>query len=714
MMAHRIYLALPLALAVIGCSGDDGREDTDPSATATISTSMSASMSATDATDSTDGTTVDPTASTSMGTGSESVGDSETVGTTSPTTTMTTTDTTAATDTVSTTDGGDGTVIELKIEPLDPIVIVADGVIPPPTLFTAVGVTDKDVEVPIAGTWDYDRFDLADMNANTGEFTATGIAGGVGKVTFTANGLSAETTATVKLTFTSDPDGVDPGIKQAFDDAVDPDPSLALLYPYDKTVFPRGLLGPTIQWNGGGVSDIYHVHAVSPFFEFESWTQQPPPSRFNFPTMPADVWVKLTDSTEGPITVDIARYDGQKAYLAKTQTWTIAPANLTGSVYYWEVNNGNIVRLNVGDTSPQNFIQKDQNTQCLACHSVSKDGSRIAAAAQGGWSPWTTINSSDGAILYYSAQASGFEAISPNGSHVIWGQSSEQPALKLSTYNSTQVLATLGVPGGNVVHPAWAGDSTHVAFAQRVNGNWLDFTASHLWITEVDLNNNTFGNTIKLVDSGGGLPTVSFPTFSPDSQWIAYMRANQARTRAAVAEVWMTNLDGMDQIRLDNANGLGIIEPGQDQTTYEPTFLPVSVGGYFWLIIGSERKYGNTLTDTNPNSRRKQLWVSAIDINVEPGKDPSHPAFWLPGQELNNSNMRGEWALSPCKTLGESCEAGFDCCGGFCIDDGMGNKVCGDKPMMNCSMIGDSCEVDAACCDAGAKCQGGFCSIVPG
>ena len=46
----------------------------------------------------------------------------------------------------------------------------------------------------------------------------------------------------------------------------------------------------------------------------------------------------------------------------------------------------------------------------------------------------------------------------------------------------------------------------------------------------------------------------------------------------------------------------------------------------------------------------------------------------------------------------------------------MGNKVCGDKPMMNCSEIGDSCEIDEACCgaDDGVKCQGGFCSVVPG
>jgi hypothetical protein len=647
---RRSGLIAPLALLLaVGCSGDDGASsDTNPTSTLG-STSASATSEGTD-------TTADPTVDTdtTKGGGTDSVGESETIGSTTDTTAATDTDATTGN---TTTDGGDGVVVDVKIDPLDPIVIVKDGVIPPALQFTAIGITDKGVEVPVTGSWKYDRPDLATIGGGSGEFTATGLLGGVGLVTFDSQGLSASTNATVKLYFTDDP-GVDPGIKDAFDGAFEPDPAMTLLYPYDKTVFPRGLVGPRIQWNGGGANDLYYVHVVAETFEFEGWKAVPPPSRYDFPLLPNDVWLKLTASTDGEVKFDIQRYDGNKAYLAKTQTWTIAPADLAGTVYYWEVNNGNIVRLPVGASNPENFIKKDGNTQCLACHSVSRDGSRIAAAAQGGWSPWTTINSATGDILHYSATASGFQAISPNGSHTLWGQSDGAGPLKLTAFNSNAVLAQLSAPGAYFVHPAWSGDG-HVAFGQRLNGNWLDFTASSLWITKVDLDNPSFSETKKIVDSAGGLPTVTYPTFSPDNKWISYYRGNQARTRAAVAEVWMTKTDGSAQVRLDNANGKGIIEIGQDQTTYEPTFLPVAVGGYFWLIVGSERKYGNTLTDTNPNSRRKQLWVAAIDPNAPDGVDPSHPPFWLPGQELNNSNMRGEWALSPCKEVGEGCKGGF-------------------------------------------------------
>ena len=68
---------------------------------------------------------------------------------------------------------------------------------------------------------------------------------------------------------------------------------------------------------------------------------------------------------------------------------------------------------------------------------------------------------------------------------------------------------------------------------------------------------------------------------------------------------------------------------------------PISVGGYIWVVFVSPRDYGNKmLSASNPTyENRKQLWVAAIDANPQPGKDPSHPAFWLPGQDLTTVNM---------------------------------------------------------------------------
>ncbi len=721
LQSSSLVLFIGLFALGVACSGDGtatGGTDSDTQSSATMGSTVDPTSSNTDATD--------PTGTmTTAGPGTDSIG---TMGTDSDTTDGTDTSmpttmdpTTAGTTVTSSgTDTEDDPVVAVSIEPVDPVLHIYDGMLPDPVDFKAIGMTMGGDEVELSGTWTYTNLDIATIGEQTGQFAANGQAGGVGTVAFDAGGgLQAATSATIKMHITDDP-GIDPEIKDDFGGAVDPDPSMTLVYPYNETVFPRGLTGPVIQWNGGNPNDTYYIHAESETFEFEGWGQVPPPSRYSFPAMPTDVWLKLTASTEGTIQVDIQRHDGNQAYLAETQTWTIAPANLTGTIYYWEINTGNVVRLKPGDTGPENFIQKPPGISCVACHSVSKDGSTIAASFHGGWSPWGTIDSGSGEVLHNSEISSGFQAISPNGSHVLWGHWDNggfgtDNKLSLSEYNSNTELAALTVNApGTPSHPAWSGDGEKVAFSMRTDGNGLDFTQSNLWITGVDLMNPSFFDATEIVVKSQDLPTTTFPTFSPDSQWIAFERASQARARGGRGEIWMTNLDGSTMMRLDRANGLGAITPEQQQTNFEPTFMPVSVGGYFWLVVGSERQYGNILTDTNPNSRRKQLWVTAIKANPEPGEDPSNPAFWLPGQELDNQNMRGEWALSPCKNLGESCQAGFDCCDGFCYSEQEGeDPMCQETPM-GCSQLGDACEEASDCCDEQATCTFGFCTIIPG
>jgi hypothetical protein len=464
-----------------------------------------------------------------------------------------------------------------------------------------------------------------------------------------------------------------------------------------------------MQWNGGGAADVYKVHISGPTFEYTGWGTVPPPSRYAFPTTPNDIWRKLSDSSEGDVAVEVQRYDGATAYQPLAQTWKIAPGNLAGTIYYWEVNQGNVVRLQPGALAPEQFIQKPAGVTCVACHSVSADDGTIVASFHGGYSPWGTFNANDGSSIYATDNASGFQAISPDGSHVVWGQSAETGALNLSTRDNNAVLASLS-PGGHPVHPAWSKDGNKLAFAVRTDGNWLDFTQSTLWITDVTETPPAFTNMGLIVANDATRSTVSYPTFSPDSQWIAFARTTQARTRGALSEVWLTSPDGSTQIELDNANGKGVLSDDQDSAAYEPTFNPVAAGGYFWLVIVSERQYGNTLTDTNPNTRTKQLWVTAIDANPQPGVDPSHPAFWLPGQELNNQNMRGEWALSPCKQIGEECSAGYECCDGYCIQDpeDMTFKCSDDSG--GCSQLGDACETASDCCDPTHDCINGFCA----
>lgn len=610
-------------------------------------------------------------------------------------------------------------VVDLRIDPPNTVIEVVDGVIPTQFDFAAIATNDQGFENPVdaSGVWAFDRQDIAELDPAIGGVTATGLLGGQGTMKFSYAGLEAEAAVTVKLIYNLDPSGVDPAAKGALDGASQPDPSVSLLYPYNFTVFPRGLLGPTVQWNGGNDSDIYKLHVESGTFEFNWYGPVVNPSRWDFPTMPADIWLKLTDSTVGDISFELRRWDGNATYSSGTQFWSIAPANLAGTIYYWAVNQGDVLRIQPGAAAPEQFIQKPPGTTCVACHSVSRDGTTIVASQHGDYSPWATFNP-DGTPIFASDSASGFQAISPDGQWVLWGQSNDgflaQPSwMVLSPQNTIDVVAQMFQNPGWPVHPAWSNDGNKIAYGVRTDGNWLDFNNSTLWVVDVDPNIPAFSNPVQIVPNDQNRPTVSYPTWSPDSASIAFGRATQARTRGALGELWSVHADGSNPVRLALADGVGHIPEPETSQNYEPTFVPVASGGYFWLVFVSERQYGNTLTNQDPNTRTKQLWVTAISINPAPGQDPSHPAFWLPGQELNNNNMRGYAALNECKELGEVCFAGYDCCGGYCVENDEGAFICDDDPP-SCSPNNSACVVDEDCCDPEAQCIGGFCTTIIG
>lgn len=638
---------------------------------------------------------------------------------------------------------GNNQPVSVAIEPTAPTVVVLNGVAPLPTAFRAVGKSAKGVSsVLTGGSWSFDRPDLGSVDAS-GAFTASGLAGGTGNLTVTVDGLSAKTTVTVVLKMTLDPGGVAATLGPKFAAATQADPLLALDYPYDQTVFPLGLPAPVPQWClttpvdaggapgncSGNTTDVYDIKVTTPTATFEAFitsASATAPS-FTLPTTPVDVWSKITAAATGSVTFSIGRYDGTKAYKPITETWKIASANLAGTIYYWEIDLGTVVKMPVGQ-GPGPFLQIPTNVSpaitCVACHSVSKSGSTVVAAFNGSASPWGTFDTQTGASIFVDGTdssngpgGSGFEAISPDGSWVLWGQEQQLPYLTLNPANSATAAAQLNPGAGNPCQPAWSPDGNHIAFAVRADGGWLDYTTSSLWTTDVNLGASppTFSNTKQIVAGTTSRPTTTYPSFSPDSMWLAFERSTQVRSRGAQAELWLTSTDGAKQIALDAANlGTGLYT--QTNANYEPTFMPVAVGGYFWLVFVSERVYGNTLTSTvegDPTApgRHKQLWVTAIDAQPTAGKDPSHPAFWLPGQNTADQNMRGEWALDPCKPQGASCTGGYECCAGYCASVDGGTPVC-TTPVAGCVGAGDACKMSSDCCDSQATCVAGFCNTI--
>jgi hypothetical protein len=118
----------------------------------------------------------------------------------------------------------------------------------------------------------------------------------------------------------------------------------------------------------------------------------------------------------------------------------------------------------------------------------------------------------------------------------------------------------------------------------------------------------------------------------------------------------------------------------------------------------------------------KKLWIAAIDGTVTPGTDPSHPAFYFPGQELKAGNSDGYWVNSACVDLDGACSSDDDCC----LATGANptrecrvtssstvppTKLC--KNRSSCSMIGGACNATTPCCSGMCPAGGGVCVLEP-
>jgi hypothetical protein len=235
-----------------------------------------------------------------------------------------------------------------------------------------------------------------------------------------------------------------------------------------------------------------------------------------------------------------------------------------------------------------------------------------------------------------------------------------------------------------------------------------------------------------LVDAGTD-PTksiIAYPSVSPDGQWVVYERMSwedpsvyynltsfqpPSNPVATTSDLYLASVKTPGvEIRLGQLDGDGypFAAGARDlHMNFEPAFAPVAAGGYFWVVYLSRRTYGSILT--GDTASEKQLWVAAIDQNPKPGKDPSHAAFHLPGQDVTSLNLRGFWALDPCKSDGQGCASGTECCGGYCDPgsaDGGAATCMSSTP--SCAQDGDRCAKTSDCCNAsaGATCINKVCS----
>jgi hypothetical protein len=288
--------------------------------------------------------------------------------------------------------------------------------------------------------------------------------------------------------------------------------------------------------------------------------------------------------------------------------------------------------------------------------------------------------------------------------------------------------------------PSFSPDGKHAAFALYEGPGTADIKPNggrSLVSMDFDLPTRTFSNPQKLWETTAADERPAFNSFFPSSDAVVFQRRWNgdngdplASWHGARSELWWVDLATHTAAPLNGVNGIGPdgkryvqTAPNQhdedDRVNYEPSISPVASGGYAWMVFMSRRLYGNVATsapwnsdprqfDTRKDYTTKKIWMVALDVNPTPGKDPSHPAFYIPGQEIQGSNSRPFFSLEPCVTDRGTCTTGIDCCTGFCRDG-----LCVPPPTDECSKLDEKCATSADCCaETQARCVGGFCAVV--
>jgi hypothetical protein len=532
------------------------------------------------------------------------------------------------------------------------------------------------------------------------------------------------------------------------------DAALKFLYPYDGTVWPRGILSPVLQWgNPTNAGNALRVQIRGKYFNWKTCVRPTAAGQFE---MPQDVWDQLNISNEGstdPITVEIVHLAGGRAVGPITQKWNFANAKMKGAIFYGSYNSalaaaqgiqgGVVLRLLPGARAPEVFLSRPTTSgECIGCHALSANGARLVADIHSGGgltfvgssvfglTPTSTPNPP---AIQTKIPQSSFSAFTPDGTLYVthaapvaggpfsagnlpgtWGVGVSQ----LIRTDTGEVIANSGIVD-KAMMPEFSADGRKIVFTDFAIGNGKGIATM-----DFDPATNKFSNYTQIYTHATQF--TGWPFFLPDGSGVVFALGTSDNFVSALGSPLQPQQSDLHFIDLAHGSTVtplatlnGFKDVAQTQTylpagdrdlhkNFFPTGVPVAAGGQFWMFFTSRRTYGNLKTGLVDAADAKQLWVAALKIGGD--GDISYPPFYLRGQELQSGNVRAFAALEPCKADGMSCETGIDCCGRFCTD-----KVCG--PPKGCAKIDEGCKTVADCClppnmTDRVECIAGFCAIL--
>lgn len=617
-------------------------------------------------------------------------------------------------------DGGitDPTLAQIQslvLDPLDPSLLSTDGSRPTQGFTVRGRLPDGTLTGPLKGLWSATTSAIGAVGSSDGVFTATGEAGGSVRVRVevarVAGALQADTglTVLIKRQVIVPGPNPDPGSLFKTPPVVDNARAAGIAYPLAKAVMPQNVFPANVQWLNGVAGDVFRVTIKKPSVEVVAYVQHTGAAFTNSWLVEQKAWRAVAQSDGDQATADISvdRYEAATKQVISGAAVSIRliKAALQGSIYYWDIAAGRILRIDDGTANRVAFMPAPPaapvgGDRCIGCHGVSRDGRFMVGRLGGGDNPGTVFDltrdlTPNPAPSLFPVDVNsvrwGFATFSPDNTRLLTSAFATPPGpLQLVDAKSGARLTpkTGALPAGT--YPSWSPDGKAIAYGGAANDWGGELTFANLTVMPVT-GADSFGAPVDIVKSDAQSPALGYPTWTPDSKWLAFFRGAKARSDDGSGALFLVSPTGGQLTRLDNANG-----GAAGNNNFVPNFSPFDSGGYYWLMFLSKRDYGNAQAGTR-GAARQQLWVTAISNSPKAGVDPSEVAYWLPGQATTSQNISGYWAPKACRKDNEVCSVGSECCGGLCV----ANK-CQPPPV-------DMCRTEGQTCGGGGCCAGLLC-----
>jgi hypothetical protein len=436
-----------------------------------------------------------------------------------------------------------------------------------------------------------------------------------------------------------------PEAKDWFNNPEDPARAPTIVYPPADTVVPRNLGDFEVHWTDTQ-SNVFEVSLKTEFADVRvivpggngmvangSWT-----------SFLADEWAAAV-SYESSVQFQVRGVNSQNPSVVGAtapQLVKLSNEQMLGGLYYWAATAQNgpfgIFRHDMskpGQPAEEFFTTAQTGGRCVACHVLSKDGTKMAITYDGGNGAATLVD-----VATKTAQASqrgwNFGTFTPDGNKFLGVQTG---TLTVIDY-ATQVAITTMPSSGYVTHPDLSADGTKLVYVQpSVTGTDWSFSGGRIFIRTFDNATNTFGPERLLVsDTSNNY----YPSLSPDGEWVLFNRAASGSSyNNNNATLWVVKADGSGTpIELAKVNGgLGLTNSWGRWAPFAQT-IGTSNEQMYWVTVSSTRNFGVRLVNAN----RPQIWMTPFfPAKATTSSDPSSAAFRLPFQNIDSNNHIAQW-----------------------------------------------------------------------